>query len=68
MCGRQIKAYLDENGIKQSFLAEETKIPRSILNAMLNGKRKITVEEYFEICNALRLNANYFAEKMCRAS
>jgi transcriptional regulator with XRE-family HTH domain len=64
MYGEQIKNFLDENGIKYSFVASEAGISNNIFSAMLNGKRKITVEEYFSICHALKVDANYFAEKV----
>lgn len=60
MQGSDIKKYLDANGIKQSFLSEKTDIPSSILSAMLNNVRKIEVNEYMSICDALRLPLDYF--------
>lgn len=62
MQGSDIKRYLEANGIKQTFLSEKTKIPTSILNAMLNDSRKIEVNEYMVICNALSLPLDYFAK------
>jgi len=67
MYGEIIKNYLDENGIKYSFVAQEAGIPTNIFSAMLNLKRKITVEEYFNICLVLKVDANYFAEKVKQA-
>jgi len=64
MAGQLIKKYLDENGIKYSFIANEAGIPINIFSAMLNNKRKITVEEYFTICFALKVDVNFFAEKI----
>lgn len=58
--GAMIKEYLDNNGIKYSFLANEIGIPINILCNMLNGKRKITVEEYFMICSVLKISIDYF--------
>lgn len=68
MLGGLIKAYLDENGIKYSFVAEEAGIAANVFSAIINGKRKITAEEYFTICFILKLDAGYFAEKLRRAS
>ena len=53
MIGIKVKQYLDENGIKYSFLSEKIGIPMNVLSPLLNGKRKMSVEEYFLICNAL---------------
>ena len=60
MVGQRIKAYLEANGIKQSFLSEKTGIPSSILSMMLSGQRKIMVTEYYDICQALKVDMNYF--------
>ena len=60
MVGQRIKAYLEENGIKQSFLSEKTGIPGPVLSLMLSGQRKIAVTEYYEICQALKIDMNYF--------
>ena len=60
MVGQQIKAYLLENGIKQSFLSEKTDIPTPILSAMLNGSRKIEIMEYYKICEALKVDMRTF--------
>lgn len=61
MIGLKVKKYLDENGIKYSFLSEKTGIPMNILSPTLNGKRRMSVEEYFMICEALGLSAEVFA-------
>lgn len=55
-----MKKYLDENGIKYSFLSEKTGMPMNILSPLLNGKRKMSVEEYFMICEALGLSVDTF--------
>ena len=44
--GMKIKKYLDENGITQAFLSDETGIARPKLNLALSGKRRMTFEEY----------------------
>ena len=61
MVGLKIKEYLDENGIKYSYLSEKTGMPMNILSPTLNGKRKMSAEEYFMICGMLGLPAETFA-------
>ena len=39
---RKIKAFIDERGIKQSFLAERTGVSQSIMSKMLSGDYTIT--------------------------
>ena len=53
MVGLKIKEYLDENGIKYSYLSERTGMPMNILSPTLNGKRKMSAEEYFMICKTV---------------
>lgn len=63
MClGENIKKYLVENGISQSFVSEKTGIKRGTLNYMLNGSRRICVDEYVAICQALSIPFDYFID------
>ena len=45
MVGLKIKEYLDEKGIKYSYLSKKSGIPMNLLSPTLNGKRKLSVEE-----------------------
>lgn len=60
MIGLEIKKYLDENGIKYSFLSEKIGMPMNMLSPLLNDKRKMSVEEYFSICSALKVPVSKF--------
>lgn len=60
--GGKIKMYLQENGIKQSFVAEKSGLTDSIISDICNEKRKVDVIEYYKICKALQLPLNYFLE------
>ncbi|MEA4831892.1 hypothetical protein SDC9_192026 [bioreactor metagenome] len=62
MIGTKIKKYLDERGIKYKTIAEKANIENSIFSVILNEKRKLSAEEYFEICKALDVNASYFSD------
>lgn len=63
MCvGLKIKTYLDKNGISQTHISNETKIPLSKLNLALNGKRRLTFEEYELICGAVDVGVDKFLE------
>ncbi len=59
----KIKQYLEERGIKQSFLRKKLGMSPSTCNAMLNGNRGISAEEYFKICDALGVPLDYFKEE-----
>ena len=61
MCvGQKIKAYLEENGITQTFVANKSGIPLQKLNLSLNGNRKLDFGEYELICGALSVNTDKF--------
>lgn len=62
MLGKKIKAYLDENGIKYSYLSEKTGISMNILSPLLNEKREVKAEEYFSICEALKVPLTEFSD------
>lgn len=62
MLGNNIKRYLDKNGIKYSFVSMKTGIPMNVLSPMLNEKREIKAVKYFEICNALGVSLEEFAD------
>lgn len=62
MLGKRIKAYLDEHGIRYTYVSEKTNIPLNILSPMLNGKREVKATEYFTICNALDVPLEKFAD------
>ncbi len=58
--GLKIKKYLEANGITQSHVSSKTGISTSKLNLALNGKRRMTFEEYELICGALNVNTDKF--------
>ena len=58
----KIKKYLEDHGIKQAFLQKKLGISVSSCNALINGKRGISAEEYFKICDALGVSLDYFKE------
>ena len=68
MLGNKIKDYMDENGIKYSFLSSKTGIPMNILSPMLNEKRELKAVEYFSICNALGVSLESFADSSGKAT
>lgn len=61
--GAKINQYLESKGIKQSFVAEKTKIKPNILSLILRGKRPCRAEEYISICRAINVPLEAFAEE-----
>ena len=58
--GPIIKEYLEELGMTQAFLSRETGIDTCKLNLALNGRRKLSLNEYSLICGALKVDTNFF--------
>jgi len=56
----EIKEYLEQKGISQTFVSKKTGIPLPKLNLALNGNRRLTLEEYTLICGALGVNTDCF--------
>ena len=61
--GKQIRIYLIEKGISQTWVSEQARIALPKLNAFLNDKRKLDVEEFSSIINVLKEDANRFLQK-----
>ena len=61
--GRRIKQYLDEHGIKQSFLADKTGLSNSRISDICTKDCKIDIVEYYKICNALNVSMDAFVEE-----
>lgn len=58
--GPRIKDYLESAGISQTHISDKTGIPLAKLNLALNGKRRLTFEEYSLICWALDVSTAKF--------
>ncbi len=58
--GKKIRLYLNQEGISQTWLSEQAKIALPKLNASLNDKRKLSVEEFASIIIVLDVDANRF--------
>ena len=63
MKGSDIKVYLVKNGIKQIHIAEKAGIPENIFSMMMNDKRRIEVNEYMRICDAIGVPLEQFHSK-----
>jgi len=59
----KIAKFISEKGIKQKYISDKTGIPENILSMILNGKRKMTADEFVEITIAVGADANYFIGK-----
>lgn len=58
-----INSYMEERGIKQSFLSQKTGISQDAISKILRNARGISAEEFIEICVALDIDPNVFRKK-----
>lgn len=58
--GEHVLKYLIETGRTQMWLSKKTGISPVKLNLSLHGKRKLTFDEYANICGALEVTADKF--------
>ena len=58
--GKNIKEYMAENGIKQSFVADKVGIPQPQMSDICNKGRSIDCILYYKICNALNVPLEKF--------
>lgn len=57
-----VRNYLQEHGIKQSFVSEKCGWSRQKTSCIINGKSKMTAEEYQVLCKALGVPYELFLD------
>lgn len=62
MVGMKIGEYLEENGIKQSFVAEKVGITPSRMSEIVNKQNRIDCVLYYKICKVLNVPLELFLE------
>ncbi|MEG1502413.1 MAG: helix-turn-helix transcriptional regulator [Anaerovoracaceae bacterium] len=55
----RVKQYICDNHLKQISISDNMGIPNPIFNAMLNGKRKMYVDDFEKFCNAVGVSADF---------
>lgn len=58
----KVRAYLNDNGLKQKVVAQKAGIPNTAFNAILNGKRTLYADDLRAICLALNVSPEVFIE------
>lgn len=51
----RLSKYIKENGIKQSYISEKSKIPENTLSMILNGKLRLDADKLEDILIALNI-------------
>lgn len=57
---KNIKTYLENNYISKKLIADKTGMTQNAVSLSLNGKRKLTADEYVSICKALNVPLDTF--------
>ena len=58
----KVRAYIDEQSLKQKTVAEKADIPNVTFNAIMNGKRTLYADDLKAICIALQVSPELFIE------
>lgn len=53
---KKMNEYVVENDLSRKAIAANMSISESRLSLMLNGKRRVTAEDYFDFCAAVAVN------------
>ena len=59
----KIKQYIEQRGIKQTFVAKKAGLDINILNNILNGYTKLSVERLQLISKALGVEPEFFLKE-----
>ena len=58
----KVRAYIEENGLKQISVAKKAGISNVTFNAILNGKRTLYADDLRAICLALNVSPETFID------
>lgn len=61
----KVRAYLDDNGLKQVTVAQKAGISKVTFNAIMNGKRTMYADDLRAICLALNVSPELFIDVKC---
>ena len=62
MIAANIGKYLNDNGIKQTWLADKLEIPVSTLNGIIKGRSELKADMFITICNILNVPPEEFVK------
>ena len=58
----RIRSYMRETGRTQNYLCKRTGLSASAISLSLGGKRRLRLDEYCAICNALEVEPDFFLQ------
>ena len=60
---KKIRNYIESNGIKLNFVANKAGIPLKTFYRLINGQKKMSLEEYEKICiEGLSIKPSFFLQ------
>lgn len=59
---KKVRAYIDENGLKQIAVAKKAGISKVTFHAMMDGKQTMYADDLRAICLALNVSPELFIE------
>ena len=59
----RMNSYVSQKGIKKTHLAKTAGMPYGTVACLLNGQRRMTVEQYQQLCSALGVRPSFFMEE-----
>ena len=59
---KKVRAYIDDNGLKQVTVAKKAGFSKVTFNAMMNGKRRMYADDLRAICLVLNVSPELFIE------
>lgn len=54
MVNERINAAVEDSGLKQKYIADRIGVSEPTFSAILSGKRKVDVDEFFSLCQVLQ--------------
>lgn len=60
MVNARLRDYILASGLKYQWVAERAGIPYMTFSNMINGRRKLTADEFFRVCDVLGVSADVF--------
>lgn len=61
MLAENIRKYIEDNKMNQTAIGREAGLTKQAMSSAMNGKRKLSADEYLKICKVLGVSADFFA-------
>lgn len=58
----RIAQYINDRGIRRSFIAERTGLGRDVFNNILLGRRKLSIDEFQKVCIVMKVDPLLFLD------